>query len=551
MRIPARVRWRPISLLAACAAFAQPASVPDPLLPNVLLIGDSVSLDYTSHVRSLLRGKANILRPVDSKTGQPINCGSTQEGLRGIEEWLALTRWDVIHFNWGLWDLCYRNPESKLYGNRDKIKGRISVPLAQYREHLETLVRRLEKTGARLIWANTTVIPAGEAGRFVGDEIQYNQAAAEIMFKHGIAIDDLYALTRGFPSELFVAPGDVHYSKKGSSILAAQVARAIQAALSRQARSALMFFGPLLLVCLGAVRLGAQSAEISGLRTRRERRRYSKCCRHFEEPVHRCKARHTIQCQWAVLPSRYPCRRIHDRRYGNGFSAAKPGGYHGGRRRADPRGFPSYGRRPETVTVAASQEPINSTCGETGTTVSPALVMEMALPDRNECRLVNMVPGAYGTGCAAGTGREPGVGRQQHLDGINNTRGGGVLNAVVGGWEYSTIATFQSGTPFGATVVNCGLNFLGDSAVTLRPDLVGTRIWQTVSKVSLRRECADLSGSIRTPLPLRPNMLSPIRPAPFRVSTRRGSSIRFDAGKELHLGVSVGTLNSAGRRFAA
>ena len=94
MCIPARVRSWPILFLAVCAACAQPASAPDPRLPDVLLIGDSVSLDYTSQVRSLLRGKANILRPVDSKTGRPINCGSTEGGLRGIEEVAGCRRVD-------------------------------------------------------------------------------------------------------------------------------------------------------------------------------------------------------------------------------------------------------------------------------------------------------------------------------------------------------------------------------------------------------------------------------------------------------------------------
>jgi hypothetical protein len=50
---------------------------------------------------------------------------------------------------------------------------------------------------------------------------------------------------------------------------------------------------------------------------------------------------------------------------------------------------------------------------------------------------------------------------------------GGIPNAILGGWQVSMLATFQSGSPFGPTVVNGGNNLLGDPAQTLRPDFIG------------------------------------------------------------------------------
>src|SRR5690606_17517915 len=44
-----------------------------PGLPRVLLIGDSISIGYTLHVRELLAGKANVHRV-------PVNCGATEVG---------------------------------------------------------------------------------------------------------------------------------------------------------------------------------------------------------------------------------------------------------------------------------------------------------------------------------------------------------------------------------------------------------------------------------------------------------------------------------------
>lgn len=91
-------------------------------------------------------------------------------------------------------------------------------------ENLEKLVTRLKKTDAKLIWAHTTVVPEGEAGRFVGDDRKYNEAAARVMRKHGVAIDDLHSLTADFPADLFAKPGDVHYTKDGYKKIAKQVA---------------------------------------------------------------------------------------------------------------------------------------------------------------------------------------------------------------------------------------------------------------------------------------------------------------------------------------
>jgi lysophospholipase L1-like esterase len=159
------------------------------------------------------------------------NCGSTVAGLEKLDAWLAGGTWKIIHFNWGLHDLCYRNPGSKVQGNRDKVNGTISVPVERYEKNLETLVERLKKTGAKLIFATTTLVPEGEAGRFVGDDQKYNDVAVQIMKRHGVEINDLHALSKTFSPELFDAPGNVHFKAGGYQKLADQVAASIARAL--------------------------------------------------------------------------------------------------------------------------------------------------------------------------------------------------------------------------------------------------------------------------------------------------------------------------------
>jgi lysophospholipase L1-like esterase len=194
---------------------------------NVLIIGDSIAIGYTPRVKDMLTGVASVHRP-------DANSGDTRRGLKHLYRWLGDTQWDVIHFNWGLHNLCYRHPDSTASGHRDKINGTISVPLDEYKLNLEELVRQLKNTGAHLIWANTTIVPDGEAGRVLGDELKYNRAAAEIMERHEITVDDLHTLTSKFDQLLFIGPGNVHYTDEGYAVIAAQVAEQIRVALVQE-----------------------------------------------------------------------------------------------------------------------------------------------------------------------------------------------------------------------------------------------------------------------------------------------------------------------------
>ncbi|WP_372724773.1 SGNH/GDSL hydrolase family protein [Novipirellula sp.] len=204
-------------------AFANPQDDPD--LPNVLLIGDSISIGYTVDVRKRLSGKADVFRI-------PSNGKYAAFGSENLAKWLGQRKWDVIHFNWGLWDICYRNPKSKTQGHRDKVDGTLTASPDQYRESLQQIVARLKQTDATLIWCATTPVPEFEAGRKEGDEIKYNLIAESIMKKNGIRINDLHAhALRGLP-EIQKQKGDVHFTSQGYAYLAEKVALEIASALS-------------------------------------------------------------------------------------------------------------------------------------------------------------------------------------------------------------------------------------------------------------------------------------------------------------------------------
>ncbi len=181
--------------------------------PRVLLIGDSISIGYTIPVRELLRGEANVQRI-------PTNGGPTTNGLAHIDEWLGGEKWDVIHFNWGLHDLKIMEG------------GKHQVALDAYEDNLRQLVARLKKTGAKMIWAATTPVPAGKLNppRNPDDVPRFNAAAARVMKENGIPTDELYAFAMPRLAEIQLKE-NVHYTPKGYETLAVEVAASIRKAL--------------------------------------------------------------------------------------------------------------------------------------------------------------------------------------------------------------------------------------------------------------------------------------------------------------------------------
>lgn len=196
-------------------------------LPRVLLIGDSISMGYTVAVREKLRGKANVHRP-------PVNCAHTKTGLEQLDAWLATggegKKWDVIHFNWGLHDLKFLGADGKTLSDPAAPGSRQQIPPDEYRENLAALAARLQKTGAKLVWRNTTPVPAGSTGRRTEDVPAYNGIAAEVMAKAGIPTHDLYSYSMERLASIQI-PQNVHFTPEGSAVLAEDVARAILEAL--------------------------------------------------------------------------------------------------------------------------------------------------------------------------------------------------------------------------------------------------------------------------------------------------------------------------------
>lgn len=193
--------------------------------PNVLILGDSISIGYYPFVRDALKGKAEVTRPF-KPDGKPENCQGTTNGIANIDRWIGDTKWDVIHFNFGLHDIKHVDPDTGKNSNIPE-HPRQAEP-KQYKSNLKQITKKLKATRAKLIFATTTPYPENVGGplRQYGDAEKYNKIARKIMKKNKIPVNDLYAFVSPRMNQI-QRPNNVHFTDEGSKALAGQVSKSI------------------------------------------------------------------------------------------------------------------------------------------------------------------------------------------------------------------------------------------------------------------------------------------------------------------------------------
>lgn len=211
-----------------------PRATDDPKLPRVLVVGDSISMNYHEAAKAALKGVANYHRNEG-------NSGSTKFGVVNMELWLGDYQepdlhWDVIQFNHGLHDL------KQTYDAATGTFGDHAVPLEDYKKNLEKEIAILKQTGAKLIWCSTTPVPNDNKGTYArrkGAEREFNQAAMEVMAKHPeIQVNDLCQLIDNSPFfDNWRKGADVHFYKDDEQkLLGEAVASAVRKALGKDAK---------------------------------------------------------------------------------------------------------------------------------------------------------------------------------------------------------------------------------------------------------------------------------------------------------------------------
>ncbi|MFA5561586.1 MAG: SGNH/GDSL hydrolase family protein [Eubacteriales bacterium] len=195
-------------------------------MKEVLLLGDSIAYGGTTtpgygvYVRERLAGLCRVHQPAE-------NCRFAQYTQRYLHEWAqamgAGRAVRVVHWNNGLWDVL------RLQGDEP------FTSLAMYGEVLERIHGRIRRLfpDAQVIFAlSTPVIESRSHPDFTrrNSDIQaYNQAAAELMERLGVQVNDLYTTASAFPADYYT--DWVHFGEAGSRALADAVTRQVVSCL--------------------------------------------------------------------------------------------------------------------------------------------------------------------------------------------------------------------------------------------------------------------------------------------------------------------------------
>ena len=190
-------------------------------MKTIFLIGDSIRKGYDTYVEESFQGIAEVRYPAE-------NCKFAQYILRHVHMWrddLHLDEVDAVHWNAGLWDtLC-------IYGD-----GPLT-PIELYESLLERIVLRLRFLFPNAVQIFATSTPVLEDGyiadyemRYNADIEKYNAAAIRVMQKHGVVVNDLYALFKDRPRELH-SDQTHYYTAQGTALIGGEVNRVLCRAL--------------------------------------------------------------------------------------------------------------------------------------------------------------------------------------------------------------------------------------------------------------------------------------------------------------------------------
>lgn len=184
---------------------------PDPQLPNVLLLGDSITRNYFPEVRKDLAGVANVYLMASS-----ISVGDPRIE-REIHEFAVMEKvhFQAVHFNNGMHGWAYTEEQYK----------------AAFPAFLHA-VRSLTDKSGRLIWASTTSVRSDATSGATNPRVEErNRIALGFVQTADIPVDDQFALMQQH-QDLHQDP--VHFNPTGANLQGDQAAAMIRTALGLQ-----------------------------------------------------------------------------------------------------------------------------------------------------------------------------------------------------------------------------------------------------------------------------------------------------------------------------
>jgi hypothetical protein len=187
---------------------------PDPKLPNVLLLGDSLSRNYFPQVTRDLAGVANVyLMASSTSVGDP-------RLPHQIREFAAMENvpFRIVHFNNGMHGWGYTEAQYK-------------AAFPEFLRTVRSLVGKNAGETSALIWANITPVEPNAFNGASNSRIDARNAIARSFIDAAhIPIDDQHALMLQHQN---LHQDTVHFNTAGSNLMGDQVAATIRTQLGK------------------------------------------------------------------------------------------------------------------------------------------------------------------------------------------------------------------------------------------------------------------------------------------------------------------------------
>lgn len=194
----------------------------------VMLIGDSISFGYLPYVRDELSQHYAVYHAAGgTKYSEDYgNDRSSTYFLANMDRIMAdAGNPDVIHANWGVWDLVRRTEQ----GTCESKKLAPYTSQEKFRSNLEAIATGFEARGYighRVILATITPVPDNKC-IISADVPIYNAIIKDVANEHGFGVDDLYTLMLPYP-QLHLNKSGAHFKPEGYQLMSYQVSQSIE-----------------------------------------------------------------------------------------------------------------------------------------------------------------------------------------------------------------------------------------------------------------------------------------------------------------------------------
>lgn len=179
-------------------------------LPRLMLIGDSIRMNYQPVVEQELSGEFEVVAPAE-------NCRFAKYALNELERWFEeCGEPDIIHWNIGLWDSAVVCKEDGMFTSPE-----------EYLYYMSRIQRELFKHTDQVIFATTTPVQPGCLNQHIEYVESLNRVIIPFMQEQGVAINDLHLLLKSRENDLQSTDG-IHLNSLGQQICGKAVADAVR-----------------------------------------------------------------------------------------------------------------------------------------------------------------------------------------------------------------------------------------------------------------------------------------------------------------------------------